>query len=85
VRACTPDPGPWTGFRGERLKLGPVTVTSEAGLALGRLRVEGQQVLVGTASTAVRLGSVQPPGKRPMPAADWARGARLTGEDHLAH
>ena len=24
----------------------------------------------------VRLGEVQPPGKRPMPAADWARGAR---------
>ena len=85
VRACTPDPGPWTGFRGERLKLGPVTVTSETGLAPGRLRAEGQQVLVGTASTAVRLGSVQPPGKRPMPAADWARGARLTGEDRLAH
>jgi methionyl-tRNA formyltransferase len=85
VRACTPDPGAWTGFRGERLKLGPVALTSETGLAPGRLRVEGQRVLVGTASTAVRLGSVQPPGRRPMPAADWARGARLTDEDRLAH
>ena len=25
IRACTPDPGAWTTFRGERLKLGPVT------------------------------------------------------------
>jgi methionyl-tRNA formyltransferase len=85
VRACTPDPGPWTGFRGDRLKLGPVAVTAETGLPPGALLAQGQQVLVGTASTAVRLTSVQPPGKRPMPAADWARGARLTDEDRLAH
>jgi methionyl-tRNA formyltransferase len=83
VRACTPDPGPWTEFRGDRLKLGPVTVTQHAGLAAGRLLVDRQQVLAGTASTAVRLSSVQPPGKRPMPAADWARGVRLTEDDRL--
>jgi methionyl-tRNA formyltransferase len=34
-------------------------------------------VLVGTASDPVRLGTVQPHGKKPMNAADWARGARL--------
>jgi len=32
---------------------------------------------VGTGSHAVALGWVQPPGKKPMNAADWARGARL--------
>ena len=83
VRACTPDPGPWTEFRGDRLKLGPVAVTQHAGLAAGRLLVDRQQVLAGTASTAVRLGTVQPPGKRPIPAADWARGVRLTEDDRL--
>jgi len=31
---------------------------------------------VGTATGPVRLGMVQPPGKRQMPAADWARGVR---------
>ncbi len=31
-------------------------------------------MLVGTATEPVRLGLVQPPGKRAMPAADWARG-----------
>jgi len=83
VRACTPDPGPWSTFRGDRLKLGPVGVTEQAGLAPGELRVERTQVLAGTASTAVRLGTVQPPGKRPMPAVDWARGTRPGEDDRL--
>src|SRR5918911_5000560 len=26
IRACTPEPGAWTTLRGERLKLGPVTI-----------------------------------------------------------
>jgi len=83
VRACTPDPGPWAAFRGDRLKLGPVTVTEQGGLDPGQLRVDRRQVLVGTASTAVRLGTVQPPGKRPMAAADWARGVRPGEDDRL--
>ena len=40
-------------------------------------------VAVGTATTDVELGTVQPPGKRPMPAADWARGARLEPGERL--
>ncbi|GAA4354173.1 methionyl-tRNA formyltransferase [Angustibacter luteus] len=80
VRACTPAPGAWTTFGGERLKLGPVepvSVADDGPLAAGVLQVTRRDVLVGTGSTPVRLGSVQPPGKRPMAAADWARGARL--------
>ncbi|MFB9840270.1 methionyl-tRNA formyltransferase, partial [Actinoallomurus acaciae] len=30
VRACTPAPGAWTTFRGDRLKLGPVRPAPEA-------------------------------------------------------
>ncbi len=75
VRACTPAPGAWTAFRGERHKLGPVRVTDER-LAPGELRVDKPGVLVGTGSDAVRLGWVQPAGRRPMPADDWARGVR---------
>jgi methionyl-tRNA formyltransferase len=77
IRACTPAPGAWTTFRGERLKVGPVRPRGADELAPGQLRVERNGVAVGTASTEVALGSVQPPGKRPMPAADWARGARI--------
>jgi len=78
VRACTPAPGAWTTFRGERLRLGPVEVVSDdaAALAPGELSVDRRSVLVGTGSGPVRLGDVQPPGKRPMAAADWARGVR---------
>ena len=43
-------------------------------LAPGELLVTRHAVLAGTATEPVRLGEVQPPGKRPMAAADWARG-----------
>ena len=76
VRAVTPAPGAWTTFREARLKLGPVLTTGEGGLDPGAIRVERGRVLVGTAGAAVALGDVQPGGKRPMPAVDWARGVR---------
>ena len=76
VRACTPAPGAWTTVDGERLKLGPVTVT-DTDLAPGVVAVAKHEVLVGTGTTAVRLGDVRPTGRKQMAAADWARGARL--------
>jgi len=79
IRACTPAPGAWTTYAGTRLKLGPVTSTTER-LAPGELRVGKAEVLVGTATTAVRLGEVKAFGARQMPAADWARGLRLAAE-----
>jgi methionyl-tRNA formyltransferase len=78
ARSVTPDPGAWTTFRGERLGLGPLARTGvPAGeLEPGMLVVSRNDVLVGTATTPLRLGTVRPAGKRPMPAADWARGTR---------
>ncbi|WP_407317792.1 methionyl-tRNA formyltransferase [Isoptericola halotolerans] len=86
VRAVTPAPGAWTTLPGEdgaddgapraRLGLGPVVPRPEVtDLAPGELRATKSEVLVGTATCAVALGDVQPVGKRPMAAADWARGA----------
>jgi methionyl-tRNA formyltransferase len=78
VRACTPAPGAWTTFRGERLKLGPVRPVSAPDLAPGEMRPGKHEVTVGTAAgSAVELSTVQPPGRRPTAAADWARGVRL--------
>ncbi len=78
VRACTPDPGAWTTFRGERLKLGPVRLDPETNdLPAGELSDSRRGVRVGTGSHAVLLGEVRPQGRRAMPAADWARGARF--------
>lgn len=74
IRAHTPAPGAWT-MRGEnRFKLGPVTPTGEASLAPGEAAFGKNEVLVGTADGDVRLGTIQPPGKKMMNAADWARG-----------
>ncbi|WP_375500315.1 methionyl-tRNA formyltransferase [uncultured Jatrophihabitans sp.] len=83
IRACTPAPGAWTTFRGERLKLGPVSLRGGNELSPGELRVERGSVAVGTATLEVALEQVQPPGKRPMPAADWARGARIESGERL--
>jgi len=87
IRACTPGPGAWTMLGEARIKLWPLAAPpaqaaadarSDAGppLAPGELRVQRTSVLAGTATGPVELGDVQPPGKRRMPAADWARGLR---------
>ncbi|WP_341720378.1 methionyl-tRNA formyltransferase [Micromonospora sp. FIMYZ51] len=85
IRACTPAPGPWTTFRGERVKLGPVTPAPDApDLKPGELLVEKARVLAGTATVPVRLGEVRAAGKRAMPATDWARGARVSAGEEFA-
>lgn len=78
IRAVTPNPGAWAMIGDLRIKLGPVTVDDAADtLPPGAIRAGRDGVRVGTASRPVRLGVIQPPGKKPMNAADWARGARL--------
>ncbi|HYT09916.1 MAG TPA: methionyl-tRNA formyltransferase [Mycobacteriales bacterium] len=83
IRACTPAPGAWTTHGAERIKLGPVLPVPDGRLVPGELKVERRRVLVGTGTTPVELGEVQAPGKRAMPALDWARGARLAPGDRL--
>ncbi|MFD7750414.1 methionyl-tRNA formyltransferase [Streptomyces sp. NPDC059698] len=78
VRGCTPAPGAWTLFRGERLKLVQAApVLERTDLAPGELSSAKNNVYAGTGSHAVELLWVQPQGKKPMRAADWARGVRI--------
>ncbi|OBH81427.1 methionyl-tRNA formyltransferase [Mycobacterium scrofulaceum] len=79
IRSVTPNPGAWTMIGDLRIKLGPVRIDGGApeALAPGAIRVDRKNVWIGTASQAVRLGEIQPPGKKLMNAVDWARGARL--------
>lgn len=78
IRAVTPGPGAWTMIGDLRVKVGPVTVDGTAPpLEPGAIEVGRFGVRVGTGSSPVLLGQVQPPGKKAMAAADWARGARL--------
>ncbi|HUR74362.1 MAG TPA: methionyl-tRNA formyltransferase [Sporichthya sp.] len=84
IRACTPAPAAWTTFRGDRLRLGPLTLRQDSrGLGPGELVVEKNVVLVGTGTHGVALGEVTAPGKKAMRAADWARGARPAGGERL--
>jgi methionyl-tRNA formyltransferase len=88
TRACWPAPGPWTTFRGQRLKLGPVRpVAGDTSLAAGVLEVRGTgaaaEVVVGTGSEVVELGEIRPEGKTAMSAAAWARGARVTAGERF--
>ncbi|WP_206788700.1 methionyl-tRNA formyltransferase [Amycolatopsis sp. MtRt-6] len=83
IRSVSPDPGAWAEFRGERLKLGPVTVLDEPGPPPGEIVVERKRVLVGTATKPLRLGEVQAPGKKRMAATDWARGTRIDQGERL--
>ncbi|MFF2506832.1 methionyl-tRNA formyltransferase [Streptomyces sp. NPDC058067] len=84
VRGCTPAPGAWTVFRGERLKLiQAVLAPARTDLAPGELAVGKRDLHVGTGSYAVQLLWVQAQGKKPMAAADWARGVRIAPGERL--
>lgn len=77
IRAVTPNPGAWTMIGDLRVKVGPVLPTEREPLPPGAIHADKTGVHVGTASSPVTLSWIQPPGKKPMAAADWARGARL--------
>ncbi|HWG27075.1 methionyl-tRNA formyltransferase [Actinospica sp.] len=83
VRACTPAPGAWTTLGGERVKLFPLTPLPGASeVEPGRIVLDKRGMTVGTGSGhVVRLGDVQPQGRKRMSAADWARGLRLADGD----
>jgi methionyl-tRNA formyltransferase len=84
IRACTPAPGAWTTLRDERIKLGPVRpIANGPKLEPGDLLVERDRVLAGTATTPVMLGEVRAAGRKPMSAADWARGLRIQPGERL--
>ncbi|MEA2425694.1 MAG: methionyl-tRNA formyltransferase [Thermoleophilaceae bacterium] len=81
LRAVTPEPGAFTVVGGARLKLHRAALAPDgAPLEPGRLALDGGRVLVGTATHPLELVTVQPAGKRAMPAADWWRGLPTTQE-----
>lgn len=91
IRAHTPGPGAWTLMGESRLKIGPVNSVAAAELEAlpeaaavralqpGEVHVAKNAVMVGTGSSPVRLGKIQPPGKKMMNAADWGRGLASQG------
>lgn len=76
IRGCSPHPGAWTTYAGDRFKILATRPATATDLAPGQLHPTRSSVLVGTGAGTLELLTVQPLGKRPMAASDWARGLR---------
>lgn len=78
VLAMNPEPGAWTTLGGESFKIHEARelARGEAG-APGLVAFTDGRIIVATGEGAVELLQVQPAGKQPMPATDWARGVAL--------
>ena len=75
LRGVTPEPGAFTRWGDQVIKVLEAAIARDATpLPAGTVRREGGRVLVGTATHPLELLRVQPAGKQPMAAADWARG-----------
>jgi methionyl-tRNA formyltransferase len=76
IRALSPHVGTYLELpAGERLGVRRAAlVAGGAELEPGALRADGERLLLGTASGALELLEVLPPGGRPMGAADYLRG-----------
>jgi methionyl-tRNA formyltransferase len=81
VRACSPRPGAWTTWRGERLKLHraiPLEAREAETGVVWQAGPDGVDVAAGEGS--VRVLELQPPGGRVMSARDFLNGRPLLGE-----
>jgi methionyl-tRNA formyltransferase len=74
VRALTPHIGAYLELEdGDRLGVRAARAVP-GGPAQGEIEATGEGLLLGSADGALRLEMVQPPGKKPMSAADFLRG-----------
>ena len=82
INAFNSNPGAWSTFRGETIKLNRVLL-SERTLAAGAIEVVDKSIYVGTATVALEILEVTPAGKAKMAATAWANGARISPTDVL--
>ena len=76
IRAFTSNPGAWTNFRESTLKVFTPTIT-DFPLPPGELLLKEKKLYIGTSTSALEIGEVQPSGKALMPASSWVNGVRL--------
>jgi methionyl-tRNA formyltransferase len=82
VRALAPTPGATTTFRGRPLKIlraRPRDVSAPP----GRILASEDGPVIGTGSGGIELVELAPSGRKRMPGADWARGARPDPDERL--
>ena len=82
INAFNPDPGAWSNFRGQVIKINKVRVSNRSADA-GALKTVDKSIYIGTATSALELLEVTPSGKAQMTATSWANGARLSATDML--
>ncbi|WP_423924139.1 methionyl-tRNA formyltransferase [Frigoribacterium sp. 2-23] len=85
-RGVTPEPGAHLLLGDDRVKVLEARATddAESPLEAGRFELRGRRVVLGTADRPIELAVIQPPGKKPMPAADWWRGLPVDLERRFA-
>ena len=76
IAGVTPEPGAHTTLDGARVKVLRVAASAADPIPPGRVVASGKDILVGTATSPLRLDTVQPAGKGAMSAGDWFRGLR---------
>ncbi|GAA0197790.1 methionyl-tRNA formyltransferase [Glutamicibacter creatinolyticus] len=85
AHGTSPFPGPWIKVADGRFKFGALREHPQVtDLAPGQVRIEPgkrPRVLVGTGTWALEPTQIQPPGKKMMDAADWARGLLANGTE----
>ena len=82
VRAYLPWPGTYLELDATRLVVTAAGVApSQPGDVPGRLVRDRDMPALATGDGRLVLESVTPPGRRPMPGADWLRGRREGGRD----
>jgi methionyl-tRNA formyltransferase len=75
VRALRPHIGARVALPGgDFLGVIAARVDEDGGPEPGRVRADGQRLLLGARGGALELTEIRPPGARPMAAADWLRG-----------
>ena len=82
VRAFTSNPGAWTRFRGDTLKIDSVSL-EDSSLKPGTLHIVDKKLIVGTGTNALAVGFLTPSGKARMDALSWINGARITDGEYF--
>lgn len=86
VRAANPAPMAWTMLEGQRfqvLRVAPDSLRQAEPLAAGQLTADRKHLWVGTGDGDMELLEVKAAGRKPMKAADWARGRHEFAEAGL--
>ncbi|RDI95756.1 methionyl-tRNA formyltransferase [Meiothermus sp. QL-1] len=76
-RGVQPWPGSWFSFQGRRVQVLRMRKEDLPPASPGTVVGIGEGVMVAAGEGGIALLEVKPEGRRPMPAADWARGVRL--------